>query len=187
MDSLSIFEDQNILFLKGCFISDVMSIEDQFDMRLIDTCTDVVTFCKIPDIFTCVEKWPRRTNLLCWFCSHSFDTTPVFVPEYINVVKKERRIGVRGNFCSWNCAAAYIDATFDRDRWEKHNLLISLYEIMEGKSVTTIIPSAPRTSLKCYGGAMEKHEYVKKIKFLNIDYESTIANNSLEFSHPHDA
>ena len=51
------------------------------------------------------EVYPAKTDVLCWWCCHNFDTHPIGIPmkydEHEDVFK------VIGCFCSLNCAFAH--------------------------------------------------------------------------------
>lgn len=53
--------------------------------------------------------WPQRSDLLCWWCSHTFDNVPAFLPVSVSM-DAEKGVGkvvFVGNFCSWNCVKRY--------------------------------------------------------------------------------
>lgn len=52
-----------------------------------------------------IKEWPQSTNVLCWWCCHSFEGMPCFIPTKYD--EKRDRWKVTGNFCSWNCAKSY--------------------------------------------------------------------------------
>lgn len=54
-------------------------------------------------------SWPRSSNLLCWWCSHSFQNVPAFLPVHVEMDAENRMVKAvfSGNFCSWNCVKRY--------------------------------------------------------------------------------
>lgn len=53
--------------------------------------------------------WPRKSSLLCWWCAHSFDNVPAYLPVkvHVDISKGEGNFVFTGNFCSWNCVKRY--------------------------------------------------------------------------------
>lgn len=97
---------------------------------------------------------PDKSDAACFWCCHEFTTHPVVLPmrdtgEYIQVT---------GNFCSPECAAAYLfDMRQDsHTRWEQLSLLYRVYgESCDGK----IHPAPSRNVLKLFGGNLSIQEY----------------------------
>lgn len=50
--------------------------------------------------------WPRQSNSLCWHCCHAFEYVPVYLPS--QSTSRPWHLYFSGNFCSWNCAKAYL-------------------------------------------------------------------------------
>jgi hypothetical protein len=97
---------------------------------------------------------PERVDVACFWCCHRFDNRPVILP----VRDQGEYIQVQGNYCSPECAMAYL---FDMHqdsyaRWEQLSLLNRLY----GPAVGGPIKPAPsRQILKMFGGPMSIEEY----------------------------
>jgi hypothetical protein len=97
---------------------------------------------------------PDKSDAACFWCCHSFTNRPVVLPtrdtgEYLQVT---------GNFCSPECASAYLfDIRQDyHTRWEQLSLLYRVYgESCNGK----IHPAPSRTILKLFGGNLSIQEY----------------------------
>ena len=55
------------------------------------------------------STWPRSSNVLCWWCCHSFTNVPAFLPVHaeLDPVTREGSFVFTGNFCSWNCVKRY--------------------------------------------------------------------------------
>ena len=105
---------------------------------------------------------PNKTDLWCWYCSHSFNTQPLFLPT--NFYKD--RYKVCGNFCSWGCVKAYSSRRYQG----KYNILIQKYfKDLTGESF--LIKSNPDISiLKVFGGNMTIEEFrnIQREKFYII-------------------
>jgi hypothetical protein len=100
------------------------------------------------------HRLPEKVDTACFWCCHGFETSPVILPirdqgEYIQVM---------GNFCSPECAMAYLfDMRQDSyARWEQLSLLNRLYADVAGGSIR---PAPARQSLKLFGGPMSIEEY----------------------------
>lgn len=191
--SLDSYDQPNILFLRGCFLGDCNSIEDIFDEQLVNQSMSEceiyqiseAVYDEIPKIFTTKEEWVKKTNLKCWSCDCNFHNVPVFVPtslERSDIVGKTcGSIDVLGNFCSWNCAALYINLHYSGiEKWEKHELLKLLYKQFTGSSIEYIVPSPPKTQMRQYGGKKTQQEYRETLIILNDTYKTSIQHNSID-------
>lgn len=97
------------------------------------------------------KKWPDKTDILCWWCSHSFDTIPIPGVHGYNEFTKTFKL--RGIFCSWECAAAHT--------FKETNSLARLYQLFRlwTKNKEAIIPAPPKIVLKSFGGYMDIEEF----------------------------
>ena len=91
------------------------------------------------------------------WCRYPFETTPWAIPYRLNSSDK---FEVFGNFCSPNCAAAYIFDSFDDDEmWDRYALLNMLYQRVYNLP-GAVIKSAPDVLfLKKLGGILNIEEY----------------------------
>jgi hypothetical protein len=99
------------------------------------------------------QRIPDSTDLACFWDCHSFRGQPCVIP-----VKIEEDIWrVYGNFCSPECAAAYLfNEQLDSSvQWERYALLNRLYA--DGEQSVRIAP--PRTVLRMFGGNLDVSEY----------------------------
>jgi hypothetical protein len=148
----------NILFLKGCFLNEFLGLEDRLEQKLIDeqiTQQEGSHYQTLPAKFTTIEKWPKNTNLKCWECDLTHTNIPVFIPKdvYIDSLSVQT-FTVDGHFCSFNCAAKYLDekyynCTFWDDRTR---FLLLLHKIFTGISTKKIAHSPDKTEMKAYTG-----------------------------------
>ena len=105
------------------------------------------------------KEIPMQSDAACFWCCHSFTHRPVVLPirdtgEYLQVM---------GNFCSPECAVAYLfDMRQDsHTRWEQLALLYRVYgEVCQGK----IHPAPHRTVLTLFGGSLSIQEYRQMIQ-----------------------
>lgn len=105
---------------------------------------------------------PKKTNLWCWYCSHPFNTQPLFLPTscYRN------RYKVCGNFCSWGCVKAYSSRKY---QGKYNNIIQKYFKELTGESF--LIKSNPEISvLKVFGGNMTIEEFrnIRREKFYII-------------------
>ena len=190
---LDSYDQPNILFLRGCFLSDCNTIEDLFDERLAEAFMPEnklydfkdITYDKIPKKFTTVENWVKKTNLKCWSCDCKFHNFPIFIPTSIERSDNPDRIcgnmDVHGNFCSWNCAAQYINLHYTGySKWEHHEMLKLLYKIFTGVEIDEIIPSHCKTNMEQYGGKQTQQEYRNELAKLNENHILSIKHSSID-------
>ena len=105
------------------------------------------------------KEIPMQSDAACFWCCHSFAHRPVVLPirdtgEYLQVM---------GNFCSPECAVAYLfDMRQDsHTRWDQLALLYRVYgEACGGK----IHPAPHRTVLTLFGGSLSIQEYRQMIQ-----------------------
>lgn len=131
-------------------------------------------------------QWPEQTRLLCWYCSHAFDSIPVFLPEVHPSNSCNYRL--RGNFCSWNCVKSFYfyeckdkkkaDSslqgisllaflTYHRPKFcpillEKHTPTCPCLETWKGVSL-----APPRHMFSHFGGPIEYKTYRKTAMTIN--------------------
>lgn len=92
------------------------------------------------------DPWPTRTDLRCWYCTHTFENTPFPLPWSYNA--SENRWRVRGVFCGPSCCKAYV---LERDMAVKGRIMAWIDEIARkyyGYSyVMGELPVAPKREL----------------------------------------
>lgn len=100
------------------------------------------------------NKWPEKTNILCWWCCYSFNTMPI--PSVLNYDYYTKEYNLKGIFCSWECSASF---TFER----KKNLgfLSKLYKEWTGDKIFKVERAPSKYILKSFGGHMSIDEYRK--------------------------
>lgn len=113
---------------------------------------------------------PTVTESKCWWCDYSFDTLPIYIPNYL----KNGKYYVFGNFCSFNCAAKYNSILLkDYKRQTRHALICSLKEKITG--YYSPIKLAPeRELLQSKGGTYSIDQYRKEFDVLSLDVRMNI-------------
>ena len=100
----------------------------------------------------------KSTNIHCWWCCHSFKTTPFPLPnKYYN-----NNYHVFGNFCSPSCACAYNIDLNDHKIWERNTLILKLYNELTNDNLRNIYPAPPKQILKVFGGNIDIDEFRSK-------------------------
>ena len=172
----------NLLHLSGITLSDYVPVEDLFDEKVLEGAAreelplDPLPYDKIPVVFTGLDDWPSSTNLLCWACPFSFDGPPRFAPTYIRQGERGRtEVGVEGNFCTFNCAARYIDTmyppqAFPQKHWRMTDNLCTVYQMFTGRRVSHV-PAAPsKTELRMFGGTLSEDQFWGAMRRLDQDH-----------------
>ena len=106
-----------------------------------------------------IKTVPQTSDVACFWCCHNFTNRPVILP----IRDTGEHIQVTGNFCSPECACAYLfDMRQDsHTRWEQLALLYRVYgEACNGK----IHPAPTRNALKLFGGCLSIIEYRNLIR-----------------------
>lgn len=118
------------------------------------------------------QKLPEKTETACFWCCHSFTSCPCAIPSHI----LDEIWYVYGNFCSPECATAYLfkERIDNQVQWERYALLNSLYTLdanIPAGSSHGIRPAPPREVLRMFGGSMDITEYRALVheKRLRID------------------
>lgn len=109
-------------------------------------------------------------GVLCWYCCHSFDNIPAYLP--ISKANGKAPLVLTGYFCSWNCVKAY--ALDKRKELSYIGLLafVTAYKpqhcihtekmcICLDKSRRYLKPAPNRECLEAFGGDISIEEYRK--------------------------
>ena len=111
----------------------------------------------------CGNCWRESSDSHCWWCSHSFDSVPVGLPN--KYCPKQKKFYLYGCFCSFNCAHSYNLDIKDYKVWERYALLNYIKKIIYKNTNNTdnlikpIISAPPKEVLKVYGGELSIEEY----------------------------
>lgn len=102
------------------------------------------------------KNWPIKTDIVCWWCCHKFDSTPVPIPLTFskNIFK------VYGNFCSFNCSKAFLQSKEPLYSSYKDNCsLLSFFCKKTTGKRENIIAAPSRLSLKMFGGNLSIEDF----------------------------
>lgn len=105
------------------------------------------------------QKIPERTEIGCFWCTHSFENQPCIIPE-----REEKGLyRVYGNFCCPECAASYLlqESIDPHVRWERMALLHRIYD---PQGMKRIFPAPARESLKLFGGPLSIEQFRSTIR-----------------------
>jgi hypothetical protein len=113
------------------------------------------------------NEWLTSTSICCHYCAHPFKNTPVAIPKkYFN-----GKFYVKGCFCSFNCAAAYIFYFPNENKWEEYTLLNLLYKkVCKNPSPKKIKLAPDRITLNIFGGHLNIDDF-RKSSLQNTDYK----------------
>ena len=132
------------------------------------------------DEFVENKNWLKNTNVLCWWCCHSFDNSPFGIP----IKFKNDKFFVQGCFCSLECASSYnfYENNTTQDVWECYSLINLLSQKIGYKNIIKLAPH--KVSLKIFGGKLEIDEFrnfTNNNKIINVlDYPMIATNQQLE-------
>ena len=104
---------------------------------------------KIIDITKGSAIIPKKTDIVCWWCTYNFDNEPWFIPEKYD----NDTFYVFGCFCSPNCAIAYNQNLKDSKVIERHSYIKNLYsKITLSDNCDDLVAAPPKEVLEKYGG-----------------------------------
>ena len=102
----------------------------------------------------------KNTDMLCWWCCHSFKTIPFPLPEKYY----DSKFYVFGVFCSPSCACAYNIDINDHKLWERNSLILKLSNELSNENLENIYPAPPKQILNSFGGNISIDEFRNKTK-----------------------
>ena len=110
------------------------------------------------------KEWPTNVSSCCFWCCEPFDSVPVGIP----IKKLNNTFYMYGNFCSPECAAAYIfnEKKYMNDCWEKYSMLNLIYG---NNQPIKMAPS--KICLKKFGGRLTINEFRNICTRLNKSYK----------------
>lgn len=102
--------------------------------------------------------WPASTHFHCWYCKHSFETTPVPIVQQYDSVKDQ--YDIYGVCCSAACAKAYIIAEKTNDARTRliwfSKMMMDVFGWPKDKPIQ---PAWPWQAIDVYGGYMTVAEW----------------------------
>ena len=119
--------------------------------------------------FNQIKQWPNSIDIKCWWCCHTFETSPCGIPIKYNT--KEDIFYVFGCFCSFNCALSYNFETNSEKKWERAGLIQLLHnKTMDNDNEVQYAPH--KECLKEFGGYMTIKDFrnVHINTLFNINY-----------------
>lgn len=97
----------------------------------------------------------EKTNIACWWCTHNFDTQPLFMPDHY----KNGFYYVFGNFCGFGCMIAYNEDMDDYRKSVRSALIKQFYcEVFQSDEMN-IKAAGPREILEKFGGNMTINKF----------------------------
>lgn len=112
----------------------------------------------------------KKTNLLCLWDSHNFETLPCVLPELYH----NETYYITGCFCSFNCALAHnLYYLKDAKIYQRKSLLYKLYREMYDIEISEPIDikeAPPREILASFGGTMTIQEFRNSFTVMNKEY-----------------
>ena len=108
-------------------------------------------------------------KLVCWWCCHCFDNTPIYLPEN----KLDNHYYMYGYYCSFNCAMAYNVDMNDYKIWDRSSYLNQLYYKLNNK-YKKIRPAPSKYCLDIFGGSMNIDTFREKFIDTECDYRLII-------------
>jgi|TARA_Y100000389_G_C17428738_1_gene501206 hypothetical protein len=163
--NIFIEDEHKILFIEGVNINKINRDMHDNDLTQTDEIYEYVNpvnqYDKLKTQYTNYETW-ENNNLVCWNCSLSFVNKPIFIPKTI----QKGHLETYGNFCSFGCAAKYVNIYFrydDKKRCQNINNLKYLYFNIYGVEIDIITESPEKELIDKFGGPLTPEQYKKQI------------------------
>jgi hypothetical protein len=188
MNNSSIQKNENIQYNTVCKCTNcdklqetINEMEAKLHINKLNS-TDRITYninVKLEDIYTNNDVWENTNkDVCCWWCSHTFDTLPLGLPEKYY----DKKFHVIGNFCSFNCAMAFNLSLNDHKIWDRVSLLyhmrnmiyLNIYPNRDVKKLDDIIVAPPRSMLKMFGGSLTIENFRERSIVLKKQYRNII-------------
>lgn len=157
--------EEKILFIQGIDINKICdtihNVPSDLDGSRSPSKTNISTYDTIEKKYTSYDTWDRN-NICCWYCTLSFYNRPIFIPSSIH----KSHMSVYGNFCTFGCAAKYVNIYYKHDdklRCEYINHLKYLYFNIYKTDIEIIKESPDKELIDKFGGPYTSAEYKKLI------------------------
>ena len=114
--------------------------------------------------------YPKKTNVSCWWCCHTFETKPIGIP----CKQDSTGFHVIGCFCSFNCAYSFLkqpDYSLLRSFTKMPNGmdLLHMYNSLTGEKNITMdnffLPAPPKYVLQKFGGSLTIEDYRRNFAY----------------------
>jgi len=127
------------------------------------------------------KEWDVKTDNACYYCTEKFRSVPIGIP----VRHLRGKFYCRDNFCSFNCAAAYIFSGFDIKyqfrKWEYYALLCLMATKIDREikkengednvnNVMKVKMAENRNLLKKFGGPLTIDKFREQFYILDSKY-----------------
>ncbi|AYV79597.1 MAG: hypothetical protein Faunusvirus26_2 [Faunusvirus sp.] len=141
---------------------DVVRKVHELDVNLIDITNINNSDSSSETILAGPNRLKESINIACWWCCHTFDTTPIGLPDklYNNIFY------IFGCFCGFNCALSFNIDLNDYKTGERTTLLHLLQKKLYAINAP-IMPAKPRYSLKLFGGPYTIEQFRDNFSFIN--------------------
>jgi hypothetical protein len=112
-----------------------------------------------------IKNYPKTAKAVCWWDGHPFSFKPCFIPKNIRTqshITGDIVYDVYGNFCSPECALAYLENERNIDpevRWNRISMLHEMTRRVINEAADRIQPAMPRWTLTEYGGPLSIEKY----------------------------
>lgn len=120
-----------------------------------------------------------KTDIACWYCTHNFDTAPLFIVDRQNEITKQYY--VFGCFCSDACALSYNNNMDDFKSRARNCLTIKLFTELFGPDYEPCY--APQKEvLKKFGGVFTIEEFRNRFNLYKNEYRMKITPPQINHS-----
>lgn len=156
------------LLLKIKDLEDKISFyEDKFGINQSENIEQRISMLNIRfiNVNNGIQEVIEKTDVACWWCSYTFECVPCFLPEKMI----SNLFYVFGNFCSYNCAAAYNLDINDYRVWERYGLLKKLYSLIYNKN-SEIAISPRKECLSKFGGPLSIEDFRNSLLINTKEY-----------------
>ena len=151
-------EDPGIVIMRLKKENEMLQKANDYLMEKVNTVGDpgMETVLKTPLPHHRIDGMKTQSSgILCWWCSHSFSTPPVFLPHW----KTDDVYHVSGYFCGFSCCLSYSYSLKDSLVIDRHVLLNQIHGKCGRGRIT---PAPPRELLDIYGGPLGIDVFRKK-------------------------
>jgi len=137
-----------VLFAKGVFLRD---LEYDSNKLIENNKPTLIEYNKIPNKFINLESWLMKVNTKCFNCSYTYDSPPVFIPDYFMA---NCEIAIHKKlFCCFPCAKSHIISIYSGHELQTMlHKLNHVYTIFTGTTPVCIPCAIPLFDNKEFGG-----------------------------------